>query len=92
MSQLKSIALAALLGLGAAGFSGHLASAASPNPDQNSTPAKAKVYAQSDGMGRELSLMPAQDPQAKSRDANPWAVTSSGGVHIQSRAGFVGYH
>jgi hypothetical protein len=34
----------------------------------------------------ELSLMLAQE-----RAANRWAVTDSG-AHIQSRAGFVGYH
>jgi len=84
MSQFKSIALAALLGIGVAGFSGHLANAASPNPAQANT--QAQVYAQANR--GELSFRLAQDPAATS---NPWAVTNSG-VHFQSRAGFVGYH
>jgi hypothetical protein len=92
MSQFRSIALAALLAIGAAGLSGHVASAASPIPAQANIPAQAKTYAQKDGMGGELSMMPAQEPAAKSQDANPWAGTSPSGVHIQSRSGFVGYH
>jgi hypothetical protein len=90
MSQLKSIALAALL-IGASGLSGHLANAASPSPAQADRPVQAQVYAQANRS--ELSLRLAQDPAATSQDTNPWAVTSgSSGVHIQSRAGFVGYH
>jgi hypothetical protein len=89
MSQTKSIALAALLGIGAAGFSGHLANAASPNPAQADRPVQAQVYAQANRS--ELSLKLAQDSAATSQDTNPWAVTSPSGVHIQSRAGFVGY-
>jgi hypothetical protein len=92
MSQFRSIALTALLAIGAAGLSGQVASAASPMPAQANTPAQAKTYAQKDGIGGELSIMPAQDPSAKSQDANPWAVTTPPGVHIQSRSGFVGYH
>jgi hypothetical protein len=91
MLQIKSIALAALLGLGAAGLSGHLANAGSPKTDETKTPAQASMYAQEDGVDGKLSLMSAQDPAATSRDTNPWATTSSG-VHFQSRAGFVGYH
>ena len=85
MSQIKSIALAALL-IGASGLSGHLANAASPNAAQADRSAQSQVYAQADRS--ELSSRLGQDPAATS---NPWAVTSSG-VHIQSRAGFVGYH
>jgi hypothetical protein len=87
MSQIKSIALAALLGIGAAGFAGHV----SPANAESANPARAKVYAQSDSVGGELSVTSAQNPAAKSQDANPWAVTSPSGVNIQSRAGFVGY-
>jgi hypothetical protein len=86
MSQLKSIALAAVLGIGVAGLSGHVSAA---NAESANT-AQAKVYAQNDNLGGELSLRSAQNPAAKSQDAN-WAVTSPSGVHIQSRAGFVGY-
>jgi hypothetical protein len=86
MSQFRSIALAALLAIGAAGLSGQVASAASP------IPAQAKTYAQNDGMGGELSMVPAQDTAAKSQDPNPWTATDPSGVHIQSRSGFVGYH
>jgi hypothetical protein len=89
MSQLKSIALAALLGIAAAGFSGQVSAANA----ESASPAQAKVYAQNEGVGGELSVRTAQDAAAKSQDTNPWAVTSgSSGVHIQSRAGFVGYH
>ena len=84
MSQIKSIALAAVLGIGVAGFSGHVSAA---NAESANT-AQAKVYAQNDNVGGELS---ARSAAAKSQDANPWAVTSPSGVHIQSRAGFVGY-
>jgi hypothetical protein len=88
MSQIKSIALAALLGIGVGGFSGHVSAA---NAESANT-VRTKVYAQNESVGGELSLRPAQDyPAAKSQDANPWAVTSPSGVHIQSRAGFVGY-
>ena len=87
MSQLKSIALAALLGIGAAGFSGQVSAANA----ESANPARAKVYAQNDGVGGELSMRQAQDPAAKSQDRNSWSVTSPSGVHIQSRAGFVGY-
>ena len=80
MSQIKSIALAALLGL--AGLSGN-ANAASPDPNQ------ARMYAQADRTG--LGVRPDRDEVAKSQD-NPWVVTSPSGVNIQSRAGFVGYH
>ena len=80
MSQMKSIALAALLGL--AGLSGN-ANAASPNPNQ------ARVYAQADRT--ELTVRLDRDEVAKSQD-NPWAVISPSGANIQSRAGFVGYH
>ena len=83
MSQIKSIALAALLGIGVAGFSGHVSAANAESVNTGQT----KVYAQNDNLGRELSVR----PTAKSQDANPWAVTSPSGVHIQSRAGFVGY-
>ena len=79
MSQIKSIALAALLAL--AGLSGN-ANAASPNPNQS------RVYAQADRTGLTARLD--RDEVAKSQD-NPWAVTSASGVNIQSRAGFVGY-
>jgi hypothetical protein len=89
MSQIKSIALAGLLVVGAAGLSGHSANAASPNPAQANTPAQAQVYAQANRS--ELSLKLAQDRAATSHDTNPWGVTDSG-VHFQSRAGFVGYH
>jgi hypothetical protein len=98
MSQIESIALAALL-IGASGLSGHLAHAESPyealvarfaNPAQANRPVQAQVNAQANRT--ELSLKLAQDP-ATSQDTNPWAVTSgSSGVHFQSRAGFVGYH
>ena len=89
MSQIKSVALAALLTIGAAG---HLANAASPTIARANAPATSKEYAQANGMGGQLSLTPAQDLQAKSQDTNPWAVTSPSGVHIPSHAGFVGYH
>jgi len=82
--MLKSTTLVAALVLAAAGFSGHVSAA---NAESANT-AQAKVYAQNDGIGGELSVRPAA---AKSQDANPWAVTSPSGVHIQSRAGFVGY-
>ena len=78
MSQIKSIALAALLGL--AGLSGN-ANAASRNANQ------ARVYAQADRT--ELTVLDRE--VAKSQD-NPWAALSPSGVNIQSRAGFVGYH
>jgi hypothetical protein len=81
MSQTKSIALAAMMVIGAA----HLANAASPTSAQAHTPAQAQLYAQANRS--ELSYRLAQDPAATS---NPWAVTNSG-VHFQSRAGFVGY-
>jgi len=84
MSQIKSIALAAVLGIGVAGFSGHVPAA---NAESTNT-AQTKVYAQNDGISGELSVRSAA---AKSQDTNPWAVTSPSGVHIQSRAGFVGY-
>ena len=84
MSQIKSIALAALWGIGTAGLSGHVSAA---NAESANT-AQAKVYAQNDNFGGELSVKSAA---AKSQDANPWAVTSPSGVHIQSRAGFVRY-
>ena len=89
MLQIKSIALAALLGLGAAGLSGHLANAGSPNSAHVDAPAQAKVFAQANH--GELYLRSPQDPVATSQDAHPWALTDTG-VHIQSRAGFVGYH
>jgi hypothetical protein len=92
MPQFRSIALAVLLAIGAATLSGRVASAGSPMPSQADTPAQAKTYAQEDPRGGELSIMPAQDPAPKLQDANPWAVTNPSGVHIQSRAGFVGYH
>jgi hypothetical protein len=89
MSQIKSIALAALLGIGAAGFSGQVSAANA----ESATPARAKVYAQNDRVGGELSMRPALEDAAKSQDTSPWAITSgNSGVHIQSRAGFVGYH
>jgi len=84
MSQIKSIALAAVLGIGGAGFSGHVSAANAESANTGQT----KVYAQNDNFGRELSVRSAA---AKSQDANPWAVTSPNGVHIQSRAGFTGY-
>jgi hypothetical protein len=91
MSQIKSIALAALLGIGVAGFSGHVsaANAESANTAQADRPVQAQVYAQANRS--ELSLKLAQEPALMSQDTNPWAVTSPSGVHIQSRAGFVGY-
>ena len=90
MCQFRSIALAALLGLGTAGFApGHLANAGPPNSAQADAPAQAKVFAQANH--GELSLRPPLDPVATSQDAPPWALTDTG-VHIQSRAGFVGYH
>jgi hypothetical protein len=89
MSQLKSLALAALLGIGVAGFSGQVSAANA----ESANPAQAKVYAQNEVGGGELSMRTAQEPAAKSQDTNPWAITSgNSGVHIQSRAGFVGYH
>jgi hypothetical protein len=88
MSQTKSIALAALLAIGAGG---HLANAATPSPAQANAPAQPREYAQVNGMGGELSLVPAQESAPKSQDADPWAVTSRSGVHIPSRSGFVGY-
>jgi hypothetical protein len=87
MSQIKSIALAAVLGIGVAGLSGHVSAANA----ESANAAQAKVYAQNDGLGGELSVRSAQNPAAKSQDANPWAITSPSGVHIQSRSGFVGY-
>ena len=82
MSQIRSIALAAMMVIGAA----HLANAASANSAQADGSAQLQVYAQANHS--ELSFSMAQDPAATS---NPWAATSPG-VHIQSRAGFVGYH
>ena len=81
MSQLKSIALAATMIIGAA----HLANAASPNAALADHSAQSQVYAQANRS--ELSLRLAREPAPTS---NP-SVTGSG-VHIQSRAGFVGYH
>ena len=85
MSQIRSITLAAMMVIGAA----HLANAASPNAAQANRSAQPQVYAESSRS--ELSLRLAQDPTATSQDINPWAVTDAG-VHVQSRAGFVGYH
>ena len=82
MSQIRSIALAAMMVIGAA----HLATAASPNSGQDNRSAQSQVYAQASRS--ELSFRQAQDPAATS---SAWAVTDSG-AHIQSRAGFVGYH
>ena len=82
MSQIKSIALAAMMVIGAA----HLANGASSNSGQADRPAQPRVYAQANRS--ELFFGRAQDPAAMS---NAWTVTDSG-VHIQSRAGFVGYH
>jgi hypothetical protein len=87
MSQMKSVAVAALLGIGVAGFSGHSSAA---NAESGYT-SRAKMYAQTDARGGEVSIRPAQNPALKSQDADPWAITSPSGVHIQSRAGFVGY-
>ena len=84
MSQIKSVALAAELGIGVAGFSGHVSAA---NAEAANT-AQAKMYAQNESIGGELSVRPAA---AKSQGESPWAITSPSGVHIQSRAGFVGY-
>jgi hypothetical protein len=91
MSQFRSIALAALLGIGIAGLSGHLANAASPSPAQADNPPQAKIYAQENDEMSRGSMRPAEVPAMKSQDANPWAITSPSGVHIQSRSGFVGY-
>ena len=89
MSQFRSIALAALIGLGTAGFApGHLANAGSPNSAHVDAPAQAKVFAQANH--GEPYLRSPQDPVATSQDAHLWALTDTG-VHIQSRAGFVGY-
>ena len=82
--MLKSTTLVAALVLAAAGFSGHVSAANAESANTGQT----KVYAQNDNFGRELSVRSAA---AKSQDANPWAVTSPNGVHIQSRAGFTGY-
>jgi hypothetical protein len=82
MSNLKLIAFAAMMVIGAA----HLANAASPNSGQDDRSARSQVYAQASRS--ELPFRLAQDPAATS---NAWAVTDSG-VQIQSRAGFVGYH
>ena len=91
MLQIKSIALATLLGIGSAGLSGHVSAANAESANRANTPAQAEVYAQADR--RDLSLGLAQHPAAKSQDINPWSATSgSSGVHFQSRAGFVGYH
>ena len=82
MSQIKSIALAAVLAVGA----GHLANATTPA--QGNPAAQPREYAQANDMGGELS---AQESGPSSQDADPWAVTSRSGVHIPSRSGFVGY-
>ena len=63
MSQIKSIPLAALLGIGVAGFSGHVSAA---NAESANT-AQAKVYAQNGNFGGELSVRSAA---AKSQEAN----------------------
>ena len=68
MSQLKSTALVVLLGLGVAGFSGHLA----PASAEPVNPPAARVYAENTGLGGQLSMRPAQDPAAKSQDKNAW--------------------
>ena len=87
MSQLKSIALTALLGFGVASFSGHLARAiADP-----AKPSAANVYAQGGGLGGQLPTKPTEDFAAKSQDRNPWTITTPSGVDIRSRAGFVDY-
>jgi hypothetical protein len=85
--MLRLTTLVAALVLAAAGFSGHVSAA---NAESANT-ARTKVYAQNDSVGGELSVTPVQNPAAKSQDTNPWAVASPSGVHIQSRAGFVGY-
>jgi hypothetical protein len=82
MSKFRLIAFAATMLIGAA----HLANAASPNAAQADRSAQSQMYAQANRS--ELSLRLAQDPAAT---FNAWAVTGSG-AHIQSRAGFVGYH
>ena len=92
MSRLRSIALAALLGIGAAGLSGHVANAASPTPSQATSSAQARTYAQENDMGGGLAMKPTEAPAMKSQDTDPWAITSPSGVHFQSRSGFVGYH
>jgi hypothetical protein len=86
MSQLKSIAITALLGFVVASFSGHLARAADP-----AKPSAAKVYAQGAGLGGQLPTKPTEDFATKSQDRNPWTITNPSGVNIRSRAGFVGY-
>ena len=91
MSQFRSIALATLLGIGAAAFSGHLANAASPTPSQANSSAQARTYAEESDLGGRLSMKPVEAPAIKSQDTDPWASTSPSGVHIQSRSGFVGY-
>ena len=87
MSQIKSIALAALLGIGVVGISEPV-SAADP---ESANPARARVYAQTEGISGELSVSKDDNPAAKAQDTDPWAVTRPSGVHIPSRTGFVGY-
>jgi hypothetical protein len=78
MSKIKLMALAVMMSVGAA----HLASAASPETDQQK-----QRFAQAQANRSELSLHVSQDPATTNR----WSETQSG-VNIQSRAGFVGYH
>ena len=82
MPQINSIALAAMMVIGAA----HLANTASANSAQAEGSAQSQVYAHANRS--EFSFRMAQDPAATS---NPWGATSPG-VQIHSRAGFVGYH
>ena len=52
----------------------------------------ARTYAQENDLGDRLSMKPVEAPAMKSQGTDPWAITSSSGVHFQSRSGFVGYH
>jgi len=87
MSKIKPIALAALLGIGVVGISEH----ASAADAESANPARARVYAQTEGISGELSVSKSENSTASSQSTDPWAVTRPSGLHIPSRAGFVGY-
>ena len=93
MSRFRSTALAALFGLGVAGFSGHLTSASAEPVNPAAT--TGKLHAESAGLNGQLSTRPAQDPAATSQDKDAWGsqVITGGqtGWDIRSRTGFFGY-
>ena len=81
MLQIKSIALSALL---IAGLAGTASAANAESTKQANNTAQAQVSEQANRRVPEVAFTATQD-------RNPWVITAPSGVHIQSRAGFVGY-